>query len=129
MLTLFRGGTVVWLSVEDAASIGVADNDWVEVCNRNGVLACRAVVSPRMPQGVCYMYHAKDRHVNVPRTELNGKRGGTDNSLTRIMLKPTPHDRRLRAALLRLQLLRLPTGTQRDEVVVVRRRAEQKVTY
>ena len=49
MLTLFRGGTVAWLSPEDAASIGVADNDWLEVCNRNGVLDCRAVVSPRMP--------------------------------------------------------------------------------
>ena len=36
MLTLFRGGPVVWLAVADAAGIGVADNDWVEVFNRNG---------------------------------------------------------------------------------------------
>ncbi len=35
------------------------------------------------------MYHAKDRHLNVPLTELHGKRGGTDNSLTRIVMKPT----------------------------------------
>ena len=35
------------------------------------------------------MYHAKDRHLNVPLTELQGKRGGTDNSLTRIVMKPT----------------------------------------
>jgi nitrate reductase alpha subunit len=31
MLTLFRGGPVVWLSDQDARRIGVADNDWVEV--------------------------------------------------------------------------------------------------
>ena len=35
------------------------------------------------------MYHAQDRHLNVPLTELSGKRGGTDNSLTRISMKPT----------------------------------------
>ena len=33
MLTLFRGGPVVWLAPADAAQIGVADNDWVEVFN------------------------------------------------------------------------------------------------
>lgn len=32
----------------DAPKIGVADNDWVEACNRNGVVACRAVVSHRL---------------------------------------------------------------------------------
>ena len=33
------------LSVEDAERVDVSDNDWVEVFNRNGVIACRAVVS------------------------------------------------------------------------------------
>ena len=51
MLTLFRGGPAMWLSVEDAERIGVADNDWLEVYNRHGVVACRAVVSHRVPQG------------------------------------------------------------------------------
>ncbi len=66
MLTLFRGGPVDVALREDAETIGVADNDWVEVYNRNGVVACRAVVSHRVPEGVCLMYHSKDRHVNVP---------------------------------------------------------------
>ncbi len=126
MLTLFRGGPVTWLSVEDAAAIGVADNDWVEVFNRNGVIACRAVVSHRVPKGVGLMYHSQDRHVNVPRTELSGTRGGTDNSVTRISIKPT---------LLIGGYAQLsygfnyygPTGPQRDELAVVRKL--EKVEY
>jgi nitrate reductase alpha subunit len=123
MLTLFRGGPVTWLSVEDAETIGVADNDWVEVFNRNGVIACRAVVSHRVPTGVALMYHSQDRHVNVPKTELSGTRGGTDNSVTRISIKPT---------LLIGGYAQLsygfnyygPTGPQRDELAVVRKLRE-----
>ena len=50
------------------------------------------------PPGTVYMYHAKDRTVDVPRTETSGLRGGIHNSLTRLMIKPTPHRRRLRPA-------------------------------
>ena len=128
MLTLFRGGTVVWLSPEDAATLGVADNDWVEVWNRNGALDCRAVVSPRMPKGVCYIYHGKDRHVAMPPTEATGKQGGTHNSLTRVLLKPT-HMLGGYAQFSYAINYYGCTGSQRDEVVVVRRRTEQKVTY
>ncbi len=120
MLTLFRGGPVTWLSVEDAETIGVKDNDWVEVFNRNGVIACRAVISHRVPKGIGLMYHSQDRHVNVPKTELSGTRGGTDNSVTRISIKPT---------LLVGGYAQLsygfnyygPTGPQRDELAVVRK--------
>jgi nitrate reductase alpha subunit len=35
------------------------------------------------------MYHAKDRHLETPRSEVSGRRGGTDNSLTRLVLKPS----------------------------------------
>ena len=38
MLTLFRGGPVVWISNEDAADHGINDNDWLEVYNRNELL-------------------------------------------------------------------------------------------
>jgi nitrate reductase alpha subunit len=38
MLTLNRGGSVVWLSEDDAASAGIVDNDWVELFNANGAL-------------------------------------------------------------------------------------------
>jgi nitrate reductase alpha subunit len=128
MLTLFRGGPVLWLSLEDAAAIGVADNDWVEAWNRNGVLDCRAVVSPRMPAGLCYVYHAKDRHVEMPRTEKTGRQAGTDNSLTRLLLKPT-HMIGGYAQFSYAINYYGATGTQRDEVVIVRRRSQQEVSY
>ena len=34
---------------QDAAEIGVTDNDWVEAFNLNGALTARAVVSQRVP--------------------------------------------------------------------------------
>ncbi len=89
MLTLFRGGQTVWLSVEDAASIGVHDNDWIEVFNRNGAIVARAVVSHRIPGGIAMMYHAQDRTLGVPKSPATGGRGGTHNSVTRIIPKGT----------------------------------------
>jgi nitrate reductase alpha subunit len=127
MLTLFRGGPVIWLNPQDAEKIGVHDNDWVEAFNRNGVVACRAVVSHRVPPGVCFMYHAKDRHVNVPLTELRGNRGGTDNSLTRIVMKPT-HLIGGYAQLCFGFNYYGPTGSQRDEITRIRKR-EAEVVY
>ena len=38
MLTLSRGGQTIWMSDVDAAKIGVADNDWIEATNRNGIV-------------------------------------------------------------------------------------------
>ena len=128
MLTLFRGGPVLWLSPEDAAEIEVNDNDWVEMWNRNGVLGCRAVVSARMPRGLCYMYHAKDRHVQVPRTEMTGRPGGTDNSLTRLLLKPTHMIGGYSQLSYALNYYGC-AASQRDEVVVVRRRTDQAVKF
>ncbi|MGF6532648.1 nitrate reductase alpha subunit [Paraburkholderia sp. GAS206C] len=43
MLTLSRGGPIVWASEIDARKIGVVDNDWIEAFNVNGVLTARAV--------------------------------------------------------------------------------------
>ncbi|MGI8916228.1 MAG: molybdopterin-dependent oxidoreductase, partial [Chloroflexota bacterium] len=126
MLTLFRGGPVIWLSVDDARTLDVRDNDWIEAYNRNGVVACRAVVTHRLPAGTCMMYHAKDRHVNVPLTELQGKRGGTDNSLTRIVMKPT----HMIGGYAQLSFgfnYYGPTGSQRDEVTVIRKRRQEVV--
>ncbi|MEV5833341.1 molybdopterin dinucleotide binding domain-containing protein [Nocardia sp. NPDC052112] len=36
MLSLSCRGQVIWISPQDAAVIGVADNDWIEAVNRNG---------------------------------------------------------------------------------------------
>jgi nitrate reductase alpha subunit len=124
MLTLFRGGGMLWISREDAEALEIHDNDWVEAYNRNGVISCRAAVTHRVPQGVCLMYHAKDRHLNVPLSELQGKRGGTDNSVTRIVMKPT-HFIGGYAQLSFGFNYYGPTGSQRDEVVVLRKRSAE----
>ncbi len=89
MLTLSRGGPIVWMSEIDAAKAGIVDNDWIEVFNVNGALVARAVVSQRVPEGMTMMYHAQEKIVNVPGSEITGKRGGIHNSVTRILLKPT----------------------------------------
>jgi nitrate reductase alpha subunit len=127
MLRLFRGGPVIWMSPADAAKIGVADNDWIEAVNRNGVVVARAIVSHRMPAGTVYMYHAQERVIDVPIAETSGKRGGIHNSLTRLLIKPS-HLIGGYAQLSYAFNYLGPTGNQRDEVTVIRRRS-QKVEY
>ncbi|MFJ7104773.1 nitrate reductase subunit alpha [Streptomyces albogriseolus] len=128
MLSLSRGGPSIWMSTQDAAKIGVRDNDWIEAVNRNGVVAARAVVSHRMPEGTVYMHHAQDRLIDVPRTETTGRRGGIHNSLTRLLIKPS-HLIGGYAQLSYAFNYLGPTGNQRDEVTVIRRRADQEVEY
>jgi len=89
MLTLNRGGPVVWMSEVDAKRAGIVDNDWIEVFNVNGAIAARAVVSQRMREGTTFMYHAQEKIVNTPGSEITGLRGGIHNSVTRTVLKPT----------------------------------------
>ncbi|MFL0805127.1 MAG: nitrate reductase subunit alpha [Agarilytica sp.] len=89
MLTLSRGGPIVWLSEIDAKKGGIEDNDWIELFNVNGAIAARAVVSQRVPEGMSMMYHAQERIVNVPGTETTKTRGGIHNSVTRAVMKPT----------------------------------------
>ena len=89
MLTLSRGGPCVWISEADAERAGIVDNDWVEAFNTNGALVARAVVSQRVKEGMCMMYHAQEKIVNVPGSEQTGNRGGIHNSVTRTVVKPT----------------------------------------
>jgi nitrate reductase alpha subunit len=89
MLTLNRGGPVIWLSEDDAKSAGIVDNDWVELFNSNGAIAARAVVSQRVNPGMVMMYHAQEKTINTPGSEITGIRGGIHNSVTRIVTKPT----------------------------------------
>jgi nitrate reductase alpha subunit len=121
MLTLSRGGPTIWMSPDDASAIGARDNDWVEAVNRNGVVAARLVVSHRMPRGTVYMYHAQERVVDVPKTETTGKRGGIHNSLTRLLVKPTHLIGGYAQFSYAFNYIG-PTGNQRDEVTVVRKR-------
>ncbi|MET8686794.1 nitrate reductase subunit alpha [Streptomyces sp. NPDC004732] len=127
MLSLSRGGQCIWMAPQDADAIGVKDNDWIEAVNRNGVVVARAIVSHRMPAGTVFMHHAQERTVNVPKTETTGKRGGIHNSLTRLILKPS-HLIGGYAQLSWAFNYLGPTGNQRDEVTVIRRRS-QEVTY
>lgn len=120
MLTLFRGGPTVWMNNEDAASVNIKDNDWIEMYNRNGVVVARAVVSHRMPRGIAYMYHVQDRLINVPGSKISGTRGGTFNSPTRIHVKPT-HMIGGYAQLSYGFNYYGPTGNQRDEQVIIRK--------
>jgi len=89
MLTLNRGGPVIWISEVDAKKAGLIDNDWVEAFNANGALTARVVVSQRIREGTTFMYHAQEKIVNTPGSQITGKRGGIHNSVTRTVLKPT----------------------------------------
>jgi len=123
MTTLFRGWQTVWINEEDAASIGIKDNDWIEVYNRNGAVAARAVVTYRIPRGVVYMYHAQDRTMGVPANAINKNRGGTHNSVTRI----TPKQTHMIGGYSQLSYgfnYYGPTGNQRDTIAIIRRLKE-----
>ncbi|MFN4276265.1 MAG: nitrate reductase subunit alpha [Ferrovibrio sp.] len=122
MLTLSRGGPIVWLSEVDAKKAGVEDNDWVEVFNSNGALVARAVVSQRVNEGMILMYHAQEKIVNVPGSEITGARGGIHNSVTRATVKPT-HMIGGYAQLSYGFNYYGTIGTNRDEFVVVRKMA------
>ncbi|MCH8275949.1 MAG: nitrate reductase subunit alpha, partial [Bacteroidetes bacterium] len=89
MLTLSRGMEPCWINEEDAVELGIQDNDWVEVYNDHGVYCTRAVVSSRIPRGVCIVYHAVERTISIPKSQVRGgRRAGGNNSFTRTHLKP-----------------------------------------
>jgi len=95
------------------------------------------VASPRVPMGCCYLYHANDSQAQVVpsgETSPQGDDGrhqpgpggnswpwGNGNSLTRIVLKPT-HLVGGYAQLSYAPDYYGPTGAQRDQRVLVRRR-------
>jgi nitrate reductase alpha subunit len=66
------------------------------------------------------MYHAQEKIVNTPGSEITGQRGGIHNSVTRIVLKPT-HMIGGYAQLSYGFNYYGTIGTNRDEFVVVRK--------
>jgi nitrate reductase alpha subunit len=120
MLTLSRGGPCVWISEDDARRANIEDNDWIELFNVNGALTARAVVSQRVKPGMVMMYHAQEKIVNTPGSEMNGVRGGIHNSVTRTVLKPT-HMIGGYAQLSYGFNYYGTVGTNRDEFVLVRK--------
>ncbi len=89
MHTLGRGGEPIWMNDRDAKEADIADNDWLEVENDHGVVVTRACVSSRIPRGMCFIYHATERTIGVPKSQRRGgRRAGAHNSLSRVRLKP-----------------------------------------
>jgi nitrate reductase alpha subunit len=123
MLTLSRGGPIVWISEADARKAGIVDNDWIEAFNANGALVARAVVSQRVKEGMCMMYHAQEKIVNVPGSEQTGQRGGIHNSVTRAVLKPTHMIGGYAQQSYGFNYYGT-VGSNRDEFVIVRKMAE-----
>jgi len=128
MLTLFRGGPYFWISEEDAKSVGLEDNDWVEAVNDNGATTARVVVSQRVPNGMAMMYHAQEKIVNVPGSPTTGKRGGILNSVTRTVPKPT-HMIGGYAQLSYSFNYYGTVGSNRDEYVIVHKIEDQDVDW
>lgn len=120
MLTLGRGGPVIWISEKDAAKLDVADNDWVEVFNDNGTSVVRAVVTQRLPQGVAFYYHNPERTTNMPLSPITGNRGGLHNSISRICPNPS-HLAGGYAQISYSYNYYGCIGANRDEVAVIRR--------
>ncbi|MEH7107065.1 molybdopterin-dependent oxidoreductase, partial [Bacillus sp. JJ1764] len=128
MLTMFRGGPHVWMNRTDAEEVGIADNDWLQMYNRNGVVVARAVVTHRLPRGVAFMYHVQERHINVPGSTITKERGGTFNSTTRLQMKPT----HMIGGYAQLSFgfnYYGPCGSQRDEKVIISRLDRNEVDW
>ena len=106
MLTLSRGGPIVWMSETDARKAGIEDNDWIEAYNVNG--------AHRRPGG--RLATGQFGHVHdVPRAGEDREHAGLrDHRHARRHPQlgdargdqADAHDRRLCATRLRLQLLR-----------------------
>mgnify|MGYP001294258945 CR=1 FL=1 len=123
MLTLSRGGPIVWISEKDAQKAGIVDNDWIEAYNLNGALTARAVVSQRVPEGMVLMYHAQEKIVNTPGSEIMQTRGGIHNSVTRTCPKPTHMIGGYAQQSYGFNYYGT-IGTNRDEFVIVRKMAK-----
>jgi len=110
-----------WISPKDAETIGIIDNDWVEIYNDHGVVVTRAVVSSRIPNGVGIWYHAPERTISIPKSPLRGnRRGGGHNSLTRTRVKPVLMMGGYGQFTFHLNYWG-PTGVNRDAHVMVRK--------
>ncbi|HZR07645.1 MAG TPA: nitrate reductase subunit alpha [Myxococcales bacterium] len=121
MLTLSRGTHPLWISERDAARAGISDNDWVEAANDHGAVVVRAVVSARVPDGLCILYHSPERTIGVPKSpSRGGRRAGGHNSLTRVRLKPTLMAGGYGQFTFALNYWG-PTGNNRDTYVIVRK--------
>ncbi|MCZ7662536.1 MAG: nitrate reductase subunit alpha [Thermoleophilia bacterium] len=120
MMTLSRGCYPVWLNDGEAAELGIADNDWVELVNDHGVFLQRVAVSSRIPRGSVFVYHATERTVGIPKSPTRGRRAGMHNSVDRARLKPVLMSGGYAQFTYAFNYWG-PVGVNRDTFVVVRR--------
>jgi nitrate reductase alpha subunit len=128
MLTLSRGGPIIWMSEIDAKKVGVKDNDWIEAYNVNGTIMARAVVSQRVPEGMSLMYHAQEKLTTTPVSTISGFRGGIHNSVTRACTKPT-HKVGGYAQLSYGFNYYGTVGSNRDEFIIVRKVEDKDIEW
>ncbi len=128
--TLARGGPVIWLSVPDAAAIGVADDDWMEAVSAGSVVVARAMVSHRIPLGTVYMHQVRERPARAPLPDpvpvpAARRAAAPEAAANRLLVKPS----HLVGGYGQLSFAPNyygPTGNQRDPVTVIRRRSAQE---
>ena len=74
MLTLFRGGPVIWL-VAGGRRAGSASPTTTGSRSTTATASSPAAPSSRTGcrPGVALIYHSQDRHVNVPLSEISGR--------------------------------------------------------
>jgi nitrate reductase alpha subunit len=128
MLTLSRGGPIVWISETDAREADIGDNDWVEIFNANGAITARAVVSQRINAGMMLMYHAQEKIINTPGSKITNARGGIHNSVTRATLKPTHMIGAYAQQSYGFNYYGT-VGSNRDEFVIVRKIQDQDIDW
>ena len=105
MLTLNRGGSVVWLSEDDAKSAGIVDNDWVVVQRQRrhcGPCGGEPACEPRHGDDVPL---AREKIINTPAPRSPAP-VAVSTTRSRASCQAHPHDWWLRTVQLRLQLLR-----------------------
>ena len=128
MLSLSRGGPEIWMSPEDA------DDDRGQGQRLDRGLQpqrCASWPGPSCrtgcPPGRCTCTTPRSAPWTSRSTETSGLRGGIHNSLTRLLIKPTHIIGGYAQLTFAFNYLG-PTGNQRDEITVIRRRA-QEVEY
>ncbi len=128
MLTLGRGGPVVWINEKDAAKNDINDNDFVEIYNDNGATMARAVVTQKIPMGLAFLYHNQERTVNMPVAPITGNRGGVHNSISKLCPRPT-HCVGGYAQLSFSLNYYGSIGANRDEIVLIRKVADKNIEW
>ncbi len=127
MLSLSRGGPTIWMSEADAAKIGVGTTTGSRRSTATAWWSPRGGLPPDARGHGLHVPRAGTARSTCRIAETIGERGGIHNSLTRLLVKPTHLIGGYAQLSFAFNYLG-PTGNQRDEVTVIRRRS-QEVTY